>query len=110
MKICYKSFDGKEFNTEKECLEYEKNLDFKMYAPKGQTNDADVCYVVDIKTPEAAENFIKTCVKMKTPRRGVRRNHAGVYAWSLSYKKYFLLEPLTFEALKQYIKDTETQE
>lgn len=110
MKIIYRSFDGKEFSTEKKCLEYEKSLDFVMYNPDGRTDDVEQCFVVDIKGPEAVVNFLETCATMEVGSDGINCDCPGVYLWNFSDSRYFLLEPLTFNALKQYIKDTETQE
>lgn len=108
MKVFYRSCNGKIFYTKEECLEYEKTMDFKMYGPEGQTNNADECFIVDIKTPEAAENFIEACIRMEAPCDGIQRDCVGFYVWSFSDKKYFRLEPLTCKALKEYFKDPET--
>ncbi len=110
MEIVYRSCNGKIFLNKEECLEYEKALDFKMYGPNGLTSNADVCYIVDIKTAEAAEDFLETCHTIGTPCDGIVRDCPGVYAWSFTERKYFLLDPFTYKALKQYYKDTETQE
>ena len=110
MEIVYRSFDGKIFYKKDECLKYEKGLAFKMYGPNGLTNNADTCYVVDIKTPEAAGDFLKTCRTIGTYSDGIEDGFFGVYIWSANEKKYLLLEPLTRKALKEYFKDTETQE
>ena len=110
MEVVYRSCNGKIFDKRNECIEYETSLAFKMYDTHGRTINADVCYVVDIKTPEAAEDFLETCRIIGTPCDGIQRDCAGVYAWSFTDRKYFLVEPFTNKALKQYYKDTETQE
>ena len=110
MEIVYRSYTGKIFDKRDECLKYEKSLAFKMYGPNGLTSNADVCYVVDIKTPEAAGDFLETCRTIGTPCDGIQHDCPGVYAWSFIDEKYFLVGPLTNKALKQYYKDTEMQE
>ena len=110
MEIVYRSCNGKIFYSEEECLEYEKTLDFKMYGPDGQTDRTEASFVVEFENSESAENFLETCRMMEICSDGIEPDCPGVYAWSDNNGKYFLLEPLTFKALKQYIKDTETQE
>ena len=110
MKTVYQSLNGKIFSDEKECLEYEKSLAFRMFDAEGLTDNADISYVVDIKTPKAADDFIKTCETIGTSSDGIRRDCPGVYAWDFYDEKYFLLDPLTHKALKQYYKITEMQE
>lgn len=110
MEIVYRSCNGKIFDKREECLKYENSLAFKMYGPNGLTTNADVCYVVDIKTAEAAKDFLETCHTIETPCSGIVRDCPGVYAWSPTDQKYFLLDPFTYKALKDYFKDTETQE
>lgn len=110
MEIVYRSCNGKIFDKRDECLEYEKTLAFKMYGPNGLTSNADVCYIVDIKTPEAAEDFLETCRTIGTPCDGIQHDCSGIYAWSSGDAQYFRLEPLTRKALKEYFKDIETQE
>ena len=110
MTVVYKSFDGKIFYDKGECLKYEKSLNFTMYGPDGRTDDANQCYVVDIKGSEAAANYLETCIAMQVGSDGIKRDCPGIYLWSFSDSRYFLLEPFTFAALKQYLKDTETQE
>lgn len=110
MEIVYRSCNGKIFYTKEECLEYEKALDFKMYGPDGQTDRTEASFVVEFENSEIAERFIETCDTMGISADGIEPDCPGVYAWSDNNSKYFLLEPLTFKALKQYFKDTETQE
>ena len=110
MEIIYKSLDGRIFHDMNECLEYEKTMDFKMYGDEGLTDRADECFIVDIKTSEAAENFINTCITMETCFDGIQHGLPGIYVWSSSNEKFFMLEPLACKALKEYFKDTETQE
>lgn len=110
MEVVYRSCTGKIFHTKEECLEYEKTLDFKMYGPDGQTDRTEASFVVEFENSESAENFIETCCTMGIYADGIEPDCPGVYAWSDNNGKYFLLEPLTFKALKQYIKDTEAQE
>ena len=110
MEIVYRSCTGKIFCNKEECIEYEKTLDFKMYGPDGKTDRTKTSFVVDIKTPKAADDFIKMCATEEFGSDGIKRDCPGVYLWSSSNSKYFLLEPLTFKALKRYIKDIEMQE
>ena len=110
MKICYKSFDGKDFNTEEECLEYEKNAEIKMYGSNGLTQDPNRAFAVKIDGAEAAERFIKICNEVNACCTGISYNLNGIYVWSEDYEQYFPLEPLPCKALKECFKDTEAQE
>ena len=109
MKVVYESLDGKIFYEMGECLKYEKSLRFTMYGPDGRTDDVNQCYAVDIKDPEAVRNFLDTSAAMEVGSDGIDCDCPGVYLWNSSDSRYYLLEPLTYKALKQYIKDTETQ-
>ena len=110
MKTVYESIDGKIFYNKEECLEYEKTIDFKMYDDEGLTNRTDECFIVDIKTPEAAESFIETCNTNGDLCDGIRHDTTGVYVWSANDQKYFLLDPYEYKALKKYFNDIATQE
>lgn len=109
MKVCYKSFDGREFSTEEECLKYEENPDIKMYGPDGITDDILSCYVVRINKAEAAKNFIKVSVEAGVIPDGIR-NIKGTYIWSADDERFFMLDSLSRKALKEYFKDMEAQE
>lgn len=109
MKVCYKSFDGREFNTEEECIEYEKNPDIKMYGPDGITDDILSCYAVRIDKAEAAKNFIKASDEAGVISDGIN-NIKGIYVWSDDDERFFMLNSLAYKALENYFKDTETQE
>ena len=108
MKVCYKSFDGKEFDTEEECLKYEGNIGIKMYSPDGLTYDPNFAFVV--KTDGATENFIEMCKKANVSSTGIHTYLNGLYVWSTDSGQFFLLDSLASKALKEYFKDTETQE
>lgn len=110
MKICYKSFDGKEFNTEKECLEHEKNIEIKMYGLDGLTQDPNLAFVVKIDGTGATERFIEMCKKADVGYTGIHTGLNGTYVWSAYNGKFFLLDSLECQALKEYFKDMEAQE
>ena len=110
MKICYKSFDGKEFNTEEECRRYEENIKIKMYSFDGLTNNPKLAFAVKINGIEAAKKFIKMCNEWDVSHTGVNYDLNGIYVWSSYCNQYFLLEPLTCKALKECFEDTEMQE
>lgn len=110
MRTVYESIDGKIFYEMGECIEYEKTLNFKMYGDEGPTDRADECFIVDIKTPEAAETFIEVCDTIGTSSDGIESNTSGVYIWNSIDEKYFPFDPLAEKALKEYFKDTGTQE
>ena len=111
MKICYKSFDGKEFNTEEECRRYEgKNAEIKMYSPDGLTQDPNLAFAVKIGRAEAAERFIRMCYEKNACCTGINHNLNGIYVWSEDYAQYFLLDSLPCKALRECFKDMEMQE
>ena len=109
MKVCYKSFDGREFNTEEECLKYEENPDIKMYSPDGITDDILSCYAVRINNAEAAKNFIKASTEAGVISDGIK-NIKGTYIWSADDERFFILDSLAYKALKECLKDMEAQE
>ena len=112
MKVCYKSFDGREFNTEEECLKYEENAGIKMYSPEGLTYDPNFAFAVKIDGTGATERFIEMCKKADVSSTGISNDPNGLYVWSTERGQYFPVpvEPLAREALKEYFKDTEAQE
>ena len=112
MKICYKSFDGREFNTEEECIKYEGNVGIRMYSPDGLTYNPNFAFVVEIDGIGAAEKFIKMCDKEDVNYTGISNGLNGVYVWSTERGQYFPVpvEPLARKALKEYVKDAEAQE
>ena len=110
MKIVYESLDGKIFYEMDKCLEYEKTMDFVMYDDEGLTDRTDECFIVDIKTPEAAERFIETCNTNGDLCNGIKHGISGIYVWSANDQKYFLLDSYEYKALKKYFNDIATQE
>lgn len=110
MKICYKSFDGKEFDTEEECLKYEENVGINMYSPDGPTYDPNLAFIVNIDGIGATEKFIEICKKANVSSTGIHTYIDGLYVWSTDSGQFFLLDSLACKALKEYFKDTETQE
>ena len=111
MKICYKSFDGKEFNTEEECRRYEgKNAEIKMYGPDGLTYDPNLTFAVKIYGTGATGRFIEMCKKADVSSTGIHTYLNGLYVWSTDSGQFFLLDSLACKALKEYFKDTEAQE
>ena len=110
MKVCYKSFDGKEFDTEEECLKYEGNVGIKMYSPEGLTYDPKLAFAVKIDGTGATERFIEMCKEADTNSTGIHTYLNGLYVWSTYSGQFFLLDPLAHKALKEYFKDMEAQE
>ena len=110
MKVCYKSFDGKEFNTEEECLKYEENIGIKMYSPDGLTYDPNLAFAVKIGETGATGRFIEMCKKADVSSTGIHTYLNGLYVWSTDSGQFFLLDSLACKALKEYFKDTEAQE
>ena len=110
MKICYKSFDGREFNTEEECLKYEKKVGIKMYSPDGLTYDPNLAFAVEIDGAGAAERFIEMCDEVNIGRTGINPELNGLYLWSQYHRQFFMLESLTCKALEEYFKSNEVRE
>ena len=110
MKVCYKSFDGREFNTEEECLKYERNVGIKMYSSDGLTYDPNLAFVVKTNGTGATERFIEICKKADVSSTGIHTYLNGLYVWSTDSEQFFLLDPLARNALKEYFKDMEAQE
>ena len=110
MKVCYKSFDGREFNTEEECLKYEENVGIKMYGLDGLTYDPNLAFVVKTDGAGATERFIEMCKKADVGYTGIHTSLNGTYVWSAYNGQFFPLDSLACKALKEYFKDTGTQE
>ena len=107
MKIYYKSFDGKEFNTEEECLKYEKNVGIKMYSPDGLTYDPNLAFAVEIDGTGATGRFIEMCKEADSNSTGIHTSLNGLYVWSTYSGQFFLLDSLARKALKECFKDTQ---
>lgn len=110
MKVCYKSFDGKEFNTEEEYLKYEENVGIKMYSPDGLTYDPNLAFAVKIDGTGTTERFIEMCKEADASSTGIHTYLNGLYVWSTYSGQFFLLDSPARKALKECFKDTETQE
>ena len=110
MRTVYESINGKIFYNKEECIEYEKTIGFKMYDDEGLTDRTDECFIVDIKTSEAAERFIETCDTNGDLCEGIDPDASGIYVWNSSEQKYFLLDSFEYKALKKYFNDIATQE
>lgn len=110
MKVIYKSFDDKEFATEDECRRYEENVGIKMYYLDGLTYDPNLAFVVKIDGTGTAERFIEICNKAGVSSTGIHTYTDGLYVWSTDSGQFFPLDSLACQALKEYFKDTETQE
>lgn len=82
-KEIYIAPDGKEFESEDECEEYEPRLSTKstiMYDHKfNKTNDLDACHYVRLPSPAAVNAFLKLCAYDGIYTRGI--DQPGLYMY-----------------------------
>ena len=105
MKILYQSFDGYQFDNERDCLLHEENNpQFIMYDTEGYiTNDPDSASIIELKTDQGIEKFIEVCKNATLPVTGVGCHGKGVYLWVREIQQYVYLSNFTISTLKNYL-------
>ena len=103
MRIVYIAFDGKEFDKEEVCREYEENLrdTFVMWDRKGnETDDPDHAMFLLLKTEGAGAAFIKACESHGTYSAGICDGDIGFFYWDDWNETYRYLEKPLLDALE----------
>ena len=99
----YKSFDGKLFDTEKDCEKYEASnkLYFEAYDKYGKKTNIpfDMIYV-HIENMAGIRNFINICNANNSAWDGVQLDLPGWYVFHPTYHKYIYYADWMLEHLK----------
>lgn len=83
MRKVFQSYNGLTFESEEECIEYErKHSALEMYALYGKTENPVEAYLVVINNKYGAESFISMCKEEENPYRGITKDSTGVFAWA----------------------------
>lgn len=106
MKVMYQSFDGKFFDTEEECVEYENTFaSLEMYGPNGKTYNVEEAIVIYLHDEKESELFIDKCYVSDSISHGIQEGDKGMFIWDYSNDEYVYVNPLVVEALKEYFRD-----
>ena len=103
MRIVYIAFDGKEFDKEEVCREYEEALkdNFVMWDRKGlETDDPDHAMFLLLKTEGAGAAFIKACEAQDTYHAGICDGDIGFFYWDDWNEEFRYLEKPLLDALE----------
>ena len=105
MKILYQSFDGYQFDNERDCLLHEENNPhFIMYDIEGHiTDDPESASIIELKAEQGIEKFIEVCKNATLPVTGVGCHGEGVYLWVREIQQYVYLSDFTISTLKNYL-------
>lgn len=116
MKVIYIADDGKQFNDENECMEYE----FQKLYEKGESiisgfgpddnwisfSEAHFCReatIISLKTEEAVKLFIRRCTEENLSNEGIDK--PGIYIWGDS--KYAYCENYQWTNATEVLEDYE---
>ena len=110
MKIIYRAFDGKEFNSVTECAAYEeKSHKLKMWYKDGKTNLADKAYVIKLEDENDVRLFIGKCDYENTVHDGIEFDEytadTGLFVWEENRCEYVEINNDVLNALIHYLKD-----
>ena len=103
MRIAYIAFDGKEFNREEDCREYEERLrdTFVMWDRKGlETDNPDHAMFLLLKTEGSAKVFIGCCEAQCTLNTGICDGDIGFFYWDEWDEEYRYLEKPMLDAIE----------
>ena len=105
MKIIYRSYDGEEFDTEEECIEYEDNYSpIRMWSKIGRTTKIEDCSVVVIETNESVQKFCDISRVEGLTYEGI--DEPGLYFWNSEDLRYDKVSGLyNLDALNHYLND-----
>ena len=106
MKIMYQSFDGKFFDTQEECVEYENTFaSLEMYTTEGRTDAVEEALVVCLHDEKEANLFIAKCYEKNALSHGIQEGDKGMFIWNFYNEEYVYVDPSVAEALKEYFRD-----
>ena len=103
MRIAYIAFDGKEFNREEDCREYEAKLrnTYVMWDRKGvETDNPDHAMFVLLKDEGAGAAFTKACEAQVTLHAGICDGDTGFFYWDEWNEEYHYLERSLLDAIE----------
>ena len=112
MKKVFQSYDGLIFESEEECIEYErKHPALEMYGSDGKTENLDEAFLVIINDESGAKSFVSMCEEEETPCYGIQEDSIGVFVWSYNYlngtANYVRLDNKAVQAMKNYFANNE---
>lgn len=110
MKIIYRTFDGKEFDSVTECAAYEEQMHkLKMWFKDGKTTSVDKAYVVKLENENDTRIFIERCDYEDSDHEGIEFDEytadTGLFVWDANRCKYCYIKDDTLNALIHYLKD-----
>ena len=103
MRIAYIAFDGKEFDKEEVCREYEETLKstYMMWDRKGlETDNPDHAIFLLLKTEGAGAAFTKACEVQGTLSEGIQKGDIGFFYWDEWDEEYRYLEKSLLDAIE----------
>lgn len=103
MRIVYVAFDGKQFDREEECREYEETLKstFVMWTREALlVTNPDYATFVLLKTEGAGAAFIKVCEAQGTDSAGIQEGDIGFFYWDEWNEEYRYLEKPLLDAIE----------
>lgn len=104
MEIIYRSFDGRDFYTEEDCLVHEqKNPLFRMWDSSGETKNIEKGDVVELNSNAAVEKFIEICQNSDIDCSGI--DGVGLYAWDASNFEFVNISSYNLPALRAYLSN-----
>lgn len=107
MTIIYRAEDGTEFETEKECYEYERSMlldGVVMWDRSGdhtERTEAALWVYLSSNTPNTAKNFIEACKREGTQYEGIAEEDVGLFYWDEWDSMYRYLDREQIAALKK---------
>ena len=112
MRKVYQSYDELIFESEEECIEYEKKHPIlEMYGLNGKTENPDEAFLVIINDESGAESFISMCEEEVTPCYGITEDSTGVFIWAHSClnatANYVRLDNKAVKTMENYLANKE---
>lgn len=109
MKKVFQSYDGLIFESEKECIEYErKHPALEMYGSDGKTENPNEAFLVIINDESGAASFISMC-DADSDYPGIDEDSIGIFVWVhdqiYDAKHYIKISDITLKALNHYFTD-----
>lgn len=102
----YEAYDGTQFTTEDECLEYEvlHNKLYKAYDWAGnKAYSATSTAVINLLELEGATAFINACEREHISYKGISENDMGVFFWDNWHDTYVYVDSDVLKILKEVI-------
>lgn len=111
MTIIYRAEDGREFETEKECYEYERSMlldGVLMWNRNGERTDkteSALWVYLASSTSDAAKNFMTVCNSEGTGHDGIAEGETGLFYWDEWESMYRYLDREQRDALRNILRE-----